>query len=328
MRTRLQSMKALFEDKAVNYLAREPLKVLQVNMGDLCNQECSHCHVGASPRGGKVMGADTVEAIIAFLRESPGLTLDITGGAPELNPVFRRLVTGARPHGVALMVRSNLTVLLDPAREDLVDFLVKNRVKIIASLPCYTEENVDTQRGRGVFEKSIAALRRLNRAGYGKHRELLLDLVYNPGGPFLPGRQSELETVYKEALRREHEIIFDHLITMTNAPIGRFARELEKEDSITRYIRLLIDNFNPGTLPHIMCRHTVSVDYRGLLYDCDFNQALGLSLRDEHNRPLHISGITAGDLAGLKITIGEHCFACTASDGSSCGGSLLQGRAE
>ena len=316
-------MKQCFEEKAATYLERGRLEVLQVNVGNLCNQECRHCHVGASPKGEKIMGQETVEAVLAFLENSPGLTLDVTGGAPELNPGFRRLVGGARPLVTELIIRSNLTVLLEPGQEDTISFLAANRVKIIASLPCYTKENVEAQRGTGVFEKSIEVLKMLNEVGYGRIDELQLDLVYNPGGPYLPGAQGELEAAYKEKLYRDHGIVIDRLITITNAPIGRFARNLEASKEADRYMRLLVDNFNEETLPRIMCRHTVSVDYRGFLYDCDFNQAMGMFLPDANGDPIHISTIRAADLDGRKITAGAHCFCCTAGVGSSCGGALI-----
>lgn len=316
-------MKQCFEERAATYLERGRLEVLQVNVGNLCNQECRHCHVGASPKGEKIMGGETIEAVIAFLSMNPGLTLDITGGAPELNPGFRRLVAGARSLVPELIVRSNLTVILEPGQENTISFLAANKAKIIASLPCYTEENVEEQRGTGVFEKSVEVLNMLNEAGYGRIDELQLDLVYNPGGPFLPGEYTELESAYKVQLKGDYGIVFNRLITITNAPIGRFARDLVASSGADRYMQLLVDNFNEETLPRIMCRHTVSVDYRGFLYDCDFNQAMGMVLPDVNGDPIHISTIRAADLDGRKITAGAHCFCCTAGVGSSCGGALV-----
>lgn len=316
-------MKLAFEEKASGYLERCRLEILQVNLGDLCNQACLHCHVGASPRGEKMMDGETVEAVLTFLKENSGLTLDITGGAPELNENFRRLVEEARPLVGILMVRSNLTVVLEPGQEDLIDFFVTNRVRIVSSLPCYTRENVDAQRGDGVFEKSISVLRRLNQAGYGGLGELQLDLVYNPGGAFLSGEQKELEGNYKERLKENFGVTFDRLVTITNAPIGRFGERLKEEDKWEEYTRLLDLNFNSRTLPNIMCRSLVSVDWRGFLYDCDFNQALGLVLRDRFDRPLHISEVLADELEGMKIVTDSHCFSCTAGSGSSCSGALV-----
>ena len=316
-------MKVSFAQKATRYLTRGPLETLQVNLGNLCNQECRHCHIGASPKGDKIMGEEAIETVLAFLWNNPGLTLDITGGAPELNPGFRRLAAGARPLVPELIVRSNLTVLLEPGQEDTISFLAANKVKIIASLPCYTEENVEAQRGTGVFEKSVEVLKMLNEAGYGRSDELRLDLVYNPEGPYLPGALGALEAAYKEQLYRDHGVVFDRLITITNAPIGRFALDLKASKGADRYMQLLVDNFNEETLPRIMCRHTVSVDYRGFLCDCDFNQAMGMVLLDANGDPIHISTIRAADLDGRKIAAGAHCFCCTAGVGSSCGGALV-----
>ncbi len=316
-------MELTFEEKASGYLERCRLEILQVNLGNLCNQACLHCHVGASPRGEKVMDGETVGEVLTFLKENPGLTLDITGGSPELNENFRRLVEEARPLTGTLMVRSNLTVALEPGQEDLIDFFVAHRVKIVSSLPCYTRQNVDAQRGAGVFEKSISVLRRLNRAGYGDSKGLVLDLVYNPGGAFLPGEQKALEGDYKGQLKEDFGVTFDRLITITNAPIGRFGERLKQEDKWEEYTRLLDLNFNSRTLPNIMCRSLVSVDWRGFLHDCDFNQALGLVLRDRFNRPLHIASVLADDLEGRKIITDSHCFSCTAGSGSSCSGALL-----
>ncbi|HDL65302.1 MAG TPA: radical SAM/Cys-rich domain protein [Proteobacteria bacterium] len=311
-----------FEEKAAGYLERGELQIVQVNMGNLCNQDCLHCHVGGSPRGTRNMDFKTAETIISFLRNNPGLTLDITGGAPELNPNFRHLVMAAMPFAGSIMVRSNLTVMLEPGQEDLPGFLADHRVKIIASLPCYTKVNVDGQRGTGTFEKSIRVLRILNRSGYGRKNGLIIDLVYNPGGGFLPGEQKELEMAYKDKLKSDFGITFNNLLTITNAPIGRFGRQLKEENKLNDYLDLLDENFNRLTLPNIMCRSLISVDYRGVIYDCDFNQVLGLGLKDKEGHPIPISSISAKKLVGQKILTDTHCFSCTAGSGSSCGGAL------
>lgn len=316
-------IEAAFRERAAGYLKRERLRILQVNLGNLCNQSCLHCHVDGSPAGSRNMSADTVEEVLAFLRAAGDLTLDITGGAPELNPNFRWLVRAARPLVGTVMVRSNLTVMLEPGQEDLVGFLADQGVKIVASLPCYTRANVDGQRGSGTFEKSIRVLKLLNRAGYGRREDLEIDLVYNPGGACLPGSQADLERDYRAELAGEHGVVFNRLITIANAPIGRFGRRLAEEGGLDRYLGLLEENFNPSTLPRLMCRTLLSVDYRGYLYDCDFNQARGLVLEDEDGRPLHISAVTADDLSGREILTGNHCFSCAAGAGSSCGGALL-----
>ncbi len=312
-----------FKEKADGYLERTSLEIVQVNIGNRCNQSCLHCHVNASPRGRRNMDWRTAAAVLDFLRAHPGLTLDITGGAPELNPNFRTIIRQAVETAGRILVRSNLTVMLEPGREDLIDFLAEHRVDIIASLPCYTEENVDGQRGEGVFEKSISVLGKLNRAGYGGAEELKLDLVYNPGGSVLPGEQTELERSYKKHLKKNFGVDFNNLLTITNAPIGRFKKRLEEENKLPRYVALLRRNFNPDTLPNIMCRNLISVDYKGFIYDCDFNRALGLKLTDDNNRPLHISSIRKEDLEGRAIMSDRHCFCCTAGGGSSCGGALL-----
>ena len=311
-----------FEEKAAGYLERRGLEIVQVNLGNLCNQDCLHCHVGGSPRGTRNMDFKTVEKIISFLRGNPGLTLDITGGAPEMNPNFRHLIMAVLPFVKGIMVRSNLTIVLAPGQEDLPEFLAGYGVKIIASLPCYTEANVDGQRGSGTFEKSIRVLSRLNQAGYGRENGLVIGLVYNPGGGFLPGKQKELEKAYKEKLETDFNVIFNNLLTITNAPIGRFGRQLIEAGRLNDYLDLLDKSFNLKTLPNIMCRSLISVDYRGFIYDCDFNQVIGLVLKDKEDHPLHISSLSAGDLIGKKILTDTHCFSCTAGSGSSCGGAL------
>jgi len=312
-----------FEKKASGCLERSVLDIVQVNLGNLCNQYCLHCHVGGSPEGKRNMDFKTVEMVISFLRENPGLTLDITGGAPEMNPNFRHMITAARPFVKSILVRSNLTVMLEPGQQDLPEFFTAHRVKIIASLPCYTKVNVDGQRGNGAFKKSIHVLRILNRAGYGRENGLVIDLVYNPAAGFLPGKQKELEKTYKEKLESNFGITFNNLITITNAPIGRLGSRLEEEKRLDEYLELLDRSFNPRTLSNIMCRTLVSVDYHGFIYDCDFNQVLGLGIKDKGGDHLHLSSISASDLIGHKILTDAHCFCCTAGSGSSCAGALI-----
>ncbi len=317
-------------------LCRDAVTTLQVNVGKLCNQACQHCHVEAGPKRTERMQAHVAERVLELLRCSPTIaSVDITGGAPELNPNFRRLVLQARRWGRHVVDRCNLTVLLEPGQEDLVDFLAANAVEIIASLPCYTAGNVDQQRGRGVFEKSIQALHELNAAGFGRPGSaLLLHLVYNPLGPTLPPPQTALESDYKRHLAAEFGIEFNHLFTLTNMPISRFAAALAQSGRTEEYQLLLARSFNSATVPQLMCRSLVSVGWDGRLYDCDFNQMLGMELRaamgqatesaGDGGEPLNLWNIDSfEELAHRHIATGAHCFGCTAGAGSSCGGSLL-----
>lgn len=303
-------------------LRRRAVDTLQVNVGKRCNQACHHCHVDAGPRRTEQMTAATAERVLELLARSPGVTtLDLTGGAPELNPSFRRLVTGARALGRHVMDRCNLTVLLEPGQEDTAAFLADHDVEIVASLPCYTEGNVDKQRGRGVFGRSIEALRRLNALGYGSGvagRRLVL--VYNPGGAFLPGSQAGLHADYAARLERDFGVVFDDLFTLANMPIARFRGDLERQGKLDAYLALLRDAYNPGTLDGLMCRSLVSVSWDGRLFDCDFNQMVEL--------PAPVAARTLWDLDDLDaladrpIATAAHCFGCTAGAGSSCGGAL------
>ena len=302
----------------------ERLETLQVNLGDKCNQRCAHCHIQAGPEGTKIMLKAVMTKIIRFVRDHPGLCVDITGGCPELNPEFRFFVESVISHATRLTVRTNLTVFFEPGLDWIPGWYRKYRVVLIASLPCYTQENVDKQRGSSVFEKSIAALKRLNELGYGSEEGLELDLVYNPGGDFLPGPQELLETDYKSELGKKFGIRFNNLFTITNIPIGRFREFLEANGRLKEYLRLLVENFNPAAVANLMCRSLISVDYRGLLYNCDFNQALDLPIIDTTGSAIGIEeldGILSGD---LDIITGEHCFCCTAGAGSSCTGSLVE----
>lgn len=303
-------------------LCRHTIDTVQVNVGKRCNQACHHCHVEAGPKRTEVMDRSTAERILHLLAESPTVrTLDLTGGAPELNPHFRMLVTEGRKLQLRVIDRCNLTILTEPGFEELASFLADNRVEIIASLPCYTEANVDRQRGRGVFGKSIEALWRLNRLGYGcSGGSLVLNLAYNPLGPSLPPPQMALETDYRRHLRSDFGIEFDHLFTITNMPIKRFSEQLIRIGQYESYQRLLIDHFNPKTLSQLMCRSQINIGWEGKLYDCDFNQMLELPTTDA--RTVWDIG-NFDDLASDTIVTGHHCFGCTAGAGSSCGGTII-----
>jgi radical SAM/Cys-rich protein len=302
---------------------RARLETLQVNLGYKCNQSCVHCHVNAGPTRTEMMEAETVAAVIAFLGVSGVRTLDVTGGAPELHPRFRALVRAARELGVHVMDRCNLTVIEQPGQEDLAEFLAENGVEVIASLPCYLEENVDRQRGRGVFEASIRALRKLNALGYGREGAgLPLNLVYNPQGPTLPPPQGQLEADYRRHLGQRYGIVFDRLYVLANMPIQRFGSLLISKGEFERYMQLLKSAYRPENLERVMCRTLASVDWRGYVYDCDFNQMLGLPLRVEGRPRVHIRDLARLRLEGNPIAVMDHCYGCTAGQGSSCGGAL------
>ena len=306
-------------------LARRRLDTLQVNVGYRCNQSCVHCHVAAGPNRTEEMAGETIDAVIAFLERQRVSTLDITGGAPELNPHFRRLVTAARERGVRVMDRCNLTILEVEGQEDLAAFLAAQQVEIVASLPCYLEDNVDAQRGRGVFEASLRGLRRLNALGYGEETSgLVLNLVYNPQGPVLPPRQDALEADYKRILGTRHGIRFNQLYTLANMPIQRFGSMLISKKQFDSYLALLQGAHADANLDHVMCRTLISVDYRGYVYDCDFNQMLELPLRHNGRAPIHLSDLVDRDLSGNPIRVAGHCFGCTAGQGSGCGGALKE----
>ncbi len=304
-------------------LHRRALTTLQVNVGYRCNQQCVHCHVNAGPKRKEEMGAETVEQVIRYLEVSAVPTLDITGGAPELNPHFRRLVSAARARGVHVMDRCNLTITEQPGQEDLIEFLAQSRVEVIASLPCYLEENVDRQRGKHVFEASIRALGKLNAAGYGRPDSgLTLNLVYNPQGPALPPPQEGLEAAYRRELDNRHGIVFNRLFTLANMPIQRFGSTLVSKGQFESYMRLLKSAHRDENLESVMCRTLLSVDWRGYVYDCDFNQMLGLPLRVNGHGRRHLSDLIGVDMEGLPIEVADHCYGCTAGQGSSCGGAL------
>ncbi len=300
-------------------LRRARLDTLQVNLGYKCNQSCVHCHVNAGPTRTEMMSRETLAEVITFAGVSCVKTLDITGGAPELHPHFRELVLRARSLGAHVIDRCNLTILEEPGHEDLADFLAAQRVEIIASLPCYTEELVDRQRGKGVYEKSIRALRRLNALGYG--RSLALNLVYNPQGPTLPPPQSQLEADYKRILGETHGVVFNRLYTLANMPIQRFGSTLISKGQFNGYMQLLRDAHRDANLETVMCRSLVSVDWQGYVYDCDFNQMLGLPLKVKGKR-MRLAELIGRDLEGNAIAVRDHCYGCTAGQGSSCGGAL------
>ena len=306
-------------------LTRTQPVALQVNVGKHCNQACHHCHVDAGPARTERMENATAKRVLELLARSPAIrTLDLTGGAPELNGNFPMLVEGGRRAERQVMVRCNLTVMFEPGMERLGEFYRDNRVTLVCSLPCYSAANVERQRGRGVFEKSIAALRRLNALDYGGGGDLRLDLVYNPVGPALPPPQAALEADYRRALAA-HGVRFDRLLTIANMPISRFARQLHQWDKYADYMGLLVNHFNPGTVEGVMCRTLVSVGWDGRLYDCDFNQMLEMPIGAAgERRTLTVWDVEDLDaLAGAPITTGAHCFGCTAGAGSSCAGALV-----
>lgn len=324
MQTRVMPFAARVRQEGM-HLKRGGIDTLQINVGKLCNQACVHCHVDAGPKRTEVMDRRTAELALDLARAAGARTVDITGGAPELNPSFRFLVRQARYQGHHVMDRCNLTVLFEPGQEDLVEFLAGMEVEIVASLPCYLEENVEKQRGRGVYEKSVEALRRLNAVGYGQEGSgLTLNLVYNPVAAHLPPPQEKLESDYKRELDARFGLRFNHLYTLTNMPIARFAHMLQREGQLDAYLELLATAFNPTTLDGLMCRHLVSVSWDGFLYDCDFNQMLDLRLGN--GKPFRLGESPATDLvrhlAKRDIILDSHCYGCTAGAGSSCGGAL------
>lgn len=303
-------------------IQRKSLSTLQVNLGYRCNQRCLHCHVNAGPTRTEMMDDENIALLPGVLKAREIQLLDLTGGAPEMHPRFREVVTMARGLGVQVMDRCNLTILQEPGYEDMAEFLAANRVEVVASMPCYSPANVDQQRGEGVFDRSIQALQALNALGYGKPGSgLSLNLVYNPQGPSLPPPQAALEADYKRELRAHFGIEFNTLFTLTNMPIQRFGSTLISRGEFASYLQLLREAYQPGNLDGVMCRSLVSVDWRGYLYDCDFNQQLDLPLPGAIGRA-HLRDLLRNDLAGRPIRTAEHCYGCTAGQGSSCGGAL------
>lgn len=310
-------------------------ETLQVNLGYLCNLSCTHCHVNAGPKRTELMAREQIDLVLEVLQGRQLKTLDLTGGAPEMNPHFRYLVEQARELGVTVIDRCNLTILQEPGYEDLAEFLAAQGVEIVASLPCYSEQNVAEQRGKGIFESSIAALKKLNALGYGQGEALTLNLVYNPNGTFLPPPQAALEQEYKAHLQQDFGLQFDQLFTITNMPIKRYGAMLLAKGEYEAYMQLLKDNYSTENLETLMCRRLLSVDWQGYLYDCDFNQMLDLPINQGNNglksqqiligsdkpRP-HLRNLLETNFSAQAIVVGEHCYACAAGQGSSCGGSL------
>ena len=304
-------------------LRRARPEVLQVNVGKLCNLTCMHCHVNAGPKRTEIMTRETIDRIVDWLAKTEIPTVDITGGAPEMIPDFRYLIERVRtlrPYR-KIIDRCNLTILRKRGYEDLAQFLAAKKVEIIASMPCYSAKNVNAQRGEGVFDESIAALRSLNRLGYGVAGGLPLHLIYNPAGPFLPGAQIELETDFKRELASHFGVVFNKLYVLTNLPVGRFAAFLKRNNKLDSYMELLINAFNPATLSGLMCRDTLSIGWQGEVYDCDFNQQLDMQWRNGH--PIFLWDVDPDKIEGREIATGDHCFGCTAGAGSSCGGALV-----
>ncbi len=304
-------------------ISRSTLETLQVNLGYQCNQQCLHCHVNAGPKRKEMMSIETIDSILGKLERLKIEKLDLTGGAPELNPHFKYLVEQARQMSVHVIDRCNLTILSEPGQQDLAEFLANNNVEVVASLPCYTQDNVDEQRGKGVYQRSIEGLKILNGLGYGQTgSSLQLNLVYNPGGAFLPPSQSGLLDDYKKKLYEEHGIIFNSLFTITNMPIKRFGSTLLSKGTFNSYMQLLKSAYQQQNLSTVMCKSLVSIDWQGYLYDCDFNQMLNLPIMDANNNKLHIDLLEEKTLDGMRIYIADHCYGCTAGQGSSCGGAL------
>jgi radical SAM/Cys-rich protein len=306
-------------------LRRRRVDTLQVNLGYRCNQSCVHCHVNAGPNRTEEMDGGTIDLVLAFVERRRITTLDVTGGAPELNPHFRRLVHAARDMGVRVMDRCNLTILEVAGQEDLGEFLRAQQVEVVASMPCYLLDNVDRQRGKGVFDGSIRGLKRLNALGYGREETgLVLNLVYNPQGPSLPPAQEALEADYRRVLGETYGIVFDKLFTLANMPIQRFGSMLVSKGQFGSYLSLLREAHRDDNLDQVMCRDLISVDYRGFVYDCDFNQMLDLPLEWGDKTRVHLSELIDEDLAGNPIRVAGHCYGCTAGQGSSCGGALKE----
>jgi radical SAM/Cys-rich protein len=313
-----------FEEKLTQNnlkLRSNDVEILQINVGKLCNQACKHCHVDASPTRTEIIERQTIDACLKVLREHKVPTLDITGGAPELVPDFRYLVTEARKTGAKIMVRHNLTVMFEEGFEDLADFFAENKVEVICSLPYFMQQQTDAQRGEGVFDKSVEALKKLNAVGYGiEGSELILNLVYNPVGAFLPPEQSAIEADFKRELEARYEIVFNNLYTITNMPIARYLDWLRRSRNEKSYMQKLVNAFNPSTVESLMCRNTLSVDWRGNLYDCDFNQMLEIPVTKAVGQK--IEDFSPDSFLNRQIMTNAHCFGCTAGSGSSCGGTV------
>jgi len=303
-------------------LQRVPPRVLQINTGKLCNLTCVHCHVNAGPKRKEIMTRETVDRLLDWVGSTSIELVDLTGGTPEMIPDFRYFVESLRGMGKRVMNRLNLTILNEPGFEWVAEFHAANRVELVASMPCYSAENVNAQRGEGVFDSSITALQKLNALGYGQDEGLILDLVYNPNGAKLPPAQDALEADYKEEMAKHFGVVFNQLYVITNMPIARFASYLKRNGQYSDYMQLLVENFNPGSVEGLMCRDTISVGWEGTVYDCDFNQQLGMPQRDG-SQALMLWDLDLNDWAKRPILLGNHCYGCTAGQGSSCGGALL-----
>ena len=301
-------------------IRRSCLKTIQVNLGYKCNQSCLHCHVNAGPKRREMMDKKTIDNVIDFAINNNIETVDLTGGAPEINKYFKYMVKELRQHDIHIIDRCNLTILNEDGMEDLPSFFVKHKIEIIASLPCYIKKNVDSQRGKGVFDESINILRLLNNIGYGKKKDLILNLVYNPQGPVLPPSQIKLEKKYKSYLREIFDIEFNNLFTITNMPINRFGSTLVSQDKFNSYMKLLKSSFSEKAKENVMCKELISIDYNGNVFDCDFNQMLKMNLSGKET---HITKITKKYLHNREISTGDHCYGCTAGSGSSCGGTTI-----
>jgi radical SAM/Cys-rich protein len=318
----MRDTRPLLEKVPFPTIRRGKLDTLQINVGYRCNQSCFHCHVNAGPNRTEEMPAEVADLVLDFIERRRIATLDITGGAPELNANFRRMVTGARARGAKVMDRCNLTVLGEPGQEDLGEFLSENCVEVVASMPCYLEDNVERQRGKGVFDGSIRGLQKLNALGFGRDPALTLNLVYNPQGPALPPPQAALEADYKRVLGETYGIVFNKLFVLANMPIQRFGTMLINKGEFDGYLQLLQDAHLDANLDGVMCRNLISVDWRGYVYDCDFNQMLDLPLTQGTHERVHLSEML--DVDGNPIRVAGHCYGCTAGQGSSCGGALAQ----
>ena len=304
-------------------IARQGVETLQINIGLRCNLACLHCHTNSNPYRKEAMSVKTIELVLRYLQDKNIEVLDITGGAPELHPQFKELVTRARALGVRVIDRCNLTVLEEPGYQEIPEFLALNSVEVIASLPCYSEDNVDSQRGKGVYDSSIRVLQKLNDLGYGQADSgLELSLVYNPLGASLPPAQETLEDQYKKELFERHNIVFNRLFTLCNMPIKRFGSTLVSKGEFDNYINLLREAHSEENLPSVMCRSLISVDWQGYVYDCDFNQMLGLEIKNIDNQAMHLSDLLKTDIMGKAISVRNHCYGCTAGQGSSCSGAL------
>jgi radical SAM/Cys-rich protein len=307
----------LIKDTDFPQITRLSIRTLQVNLGYKCNQSCLHCHVNASPKRTEMMNKDTIDEVINFSYQNNVETVDLTGGAPEMNQYFQYMIKKLREKNIHIIDRCNLTILEEKGMSNMVDFLAEQEVEIVASLPCYKDTNVDAQRGKGVFTKSIKALQHLNKKGYGLNKKLMLNLVYNPQGATLPPKQSELELEYKSYLLENYNISFNNLFTITNMPINRFGSTLVSKKIFHKYMDLLKSTFSQIAKENVMCRNLLSIDYKGYVYDCDFNQMLSI---DISNKKTHITDIKKDELVNKIIATGDHCYGCTAGSGSSCGG--------